>query len=430
MTKTKDQIFHADLWGVRKQKYHALLEADLKSVPWKALEPAKPFYLFIPQSDEMREEYEQGWKVTEIFPVNVLGFQTHRDEFAISYDKDSIKRRIRDMLDKTLSDATLYEKYHIKDNRDWKLASVRIALQSKNGCQQDVIQCAYRPFDNRWCYFGHEFMDYPRRQIIDHIFKRNNLSLLCSRQICASDWQHVNVSDAVPESCLISDKTKEQNYVFPLYLYPPPEGHKKPKPGLLIEDDPFEGKERIENFAPAFRKEIDAQYGKQYSPEEILGYIYAVLYSPTYRAKYLEFLKIDFPRIPFVEDRETFEILSELGQELVQAHLLRMIPTEPKVNVTKGGFEVEKPAYDEKHQRLYINKEQYFSPVSEEVWEFQIGGYQVLDKYLKSRKGRTLSLDEIENIQNVVKSLAFTIQQMQKIDDVWQPSTAVLETVA
>jgi hypothetical protein len=96
MTKTKDQIFHADLWGIRKQKYHALLEADLKSVPWKALEPAKPFYLFIPQSEELREEYEQGWKVTEIFPVSVLGFQSHRDGFAIAYEESDIEQRVKE----------------------------------------------------------------------------------------------------------------------------------------------------------------------------------------------------------------------------------------------------------------------------------------------------------------------------------------------
>ena len=248
------------------------------------------------------------------------------------------------------------------------------------------------------------------------------------RQTKASDWKHVLISnDPAPPIYL---EIKDGSYVFPLYLYPPPEGPKKSKSGLFEEDNPFEGKERIENFAPAFRKEIDAKYSKHYSPEDILGYIYAVLHSPAYRAKYLEVLKIDFPRIPFVDNPGTFEAVSELGWELVQAHLIIMVPKELKVDVTKGGFEVEKPAYDEKQQRLYINKDQYFSPVPKEVWEFHIGDYQVLDKYLKSRKGRTLSLDEIENIQNIVKTLAFTIRQMQKIDDIWNPGLAVFETVA
>ena len=214
---------------------------------------------------------------------------------------------------------------------------------------------------------------------------------------------------------------KEVNYLFPLYLYPPPEGREKSKRGLFEDIDPFQGKERIENLSPKFRAFIDAKYKHHHSPEEILGYIYAVLHSPTYRQQYLDFLKIDFPRIPFVNQRKTFEALSALGCELMQAHLLKAIPNTLTVDVTAGDFAVEKPRYDPQHERLHINKTQYFSPVPAEVWAFHIGGYQVLDKYLKSRKGRTLSLDEIENVQNVVNVLRFTIDQMKRIDECWKP---------
>ena len=166
---------------------------------------------------------------------------------------------------------------------------------------------------------------------------------------------------------------------------------------------------------------MDNKYKHRYSPEDILGYVYAVLHSPTYRQKYQDFLKIDFPRIPFVAECETFEALSKLGWELVQTHLLKSVPQELNVDVTPGDFRVEKPAYDAQRERLHINTTQYFSPVPQDVWEFHIGGYQVLDKYLKSRKGRTLSLDEIENIQNVISVLRFTIDQMQRIDECWKP---------
>jgi len=213
---------------------------------------------------------------------------------------------------------------------------------------------------------------------------------------------------------------KEGNYLFPLYLYNFPED-KKPKTVLFEVDDPFNDKDRIENLAPEFRAFIDQKYGHHYEPEEILGYIYAVLHSPTYRRKYAEFLKIDFPRIPFADDRQTFEKLAALGWRLVQAHLLKDIPNQPRVEITKGRDLVEKPTYNAPEQRLYINPQRYFAPVPEDVWNFHIGGYQVLDKYLKSRKGRELSLDEIENIINVVKVLRFTIDQMQEIDATWQP---------
>ena len=216
------------------------------------------------------------------------------------------------------------------------------------------------------------------------------------------------------------NRSREANYVYPLYLYPPPVGQAKKATALFEDEDPFQGKERIENFSPEFRAFIDTHYQHRYSPEDILGYIYAVLHSPTYRQKYLDFLKTDFPRIPFVDERETFETLSQIGWELMQAHLLKTIPDTLTVDVTAGDFTVEKPRYDPQHERLYINKTQYFSSVPQNVWAFHIGGYQVLSTYLKSRKGRTLSLDEIENIQHIVNVLRFTIDQMERIGECWK----------
>lgn len=212
---------------------------------------------------------------------------------------------------------------------------------------------------------------------------------------------------------------KEGNYVFPLYLYNIPKP-KKAKATLFeeTEADPFNGQERMENISPAFRDFIDKHYGKVYAPEEILGYIYAVLHSPRYRARYADFLKADFPRIPFVPDRKAFEKLTALGWSLVQAHLLKDVPTTPKVTIAKGSDLVEKPIYDAATQKLFFNAAQYFAPVPPEVWDFHIGGYQVLEKYLKSRKGRTLSLDEKETIIGTIQALAFTLQQMAAIDDI------------
>ena len=151
-----------------------------------------------------------------------------------------------------------------------------------------------------------------------------------------------------------------------------------------------------------------------------MAYIYAILHAPTYRQKYAEFLRIDFPHVAFPEAQEQFELLAELGQELMEAHLMR---NRPQLGLGayngKGSHEVEKVRFVEEKAQLYINKTQYFAPVPKDVWQFHIGGYQVLDKYLKSRKGRTLSLDEINNISNICNILAFTIKQMQKIDDAY-----------
>ena len=414
-------VYHAELWGTRQEKYRALLEAEKDSIAWQELQPSPPFHLFIPQDEAVREEYEQGWQVTEIFPVNVLGFQTHRDRFAITYEKSDIEHRVKDMLDEDLKDTRVSEKYAIKDSDGWTVAGARNALRAKDDHKKHIIQCSYRPFDRRWCYFGKELMDRPRKEFLEHCHLKSNVILGVGRAgnaVPERPWELVTIANAPTDANIFR---RGGVNAFPLYLYPPPEGEKI-KGSLFEEDDPFQGKELIEeNLSPKFRAFVDKKYTHRYSPEDILGYVYAVLHSPTYRRKYQDFLKIDFPRIPFVNQRETFEALSTLGWELVQAHLLKSIPSGLSVEPTPGDFVVEKPAYDARHERLHINTAQYLSSVPQDVWEFHIGGYQVLNQYLKARKGRTLSLDEIETIQNVVNVLRFTIDQMQRIEACWQP---------
>jgi predicted helicase len=180
-----------------------------------------------------------------------------------------------------------------------------------------------------------------------------------------------------------------------------------------------------ENFQREFRAAIDARYDHHFSPEEIFGYIYAVLHAPVYRQRYAESLRIDFPRIPFPEKASHFEKLSELGQDLVQAHLLREVPRKGLAAFHgKGDYGVEAVRYAAKEKEVWINKTQFFKPVPEDVWNFHVGGYQVLDKYLKSRKGRKLSLDEINHVAAVADSLAFTIGQMEKIDKAYRAAFA------
>lgn len=177
-----------------------------------------------------------------------------------------------------------------------------------------------------------------------------------------------------------------------------------------------------ENLSPEFRAFIDARYDHHYTPEQILGFIYAVLHAPAYRQRYAEFLRIDFPRIPFPESREHFDALSALGWALVEAHLLKRKKATKlaQFQSTKSGegrYRVEaNPRYVEVEQKAFINAESFFAPIPPDVWGFHIGGYQVLDKYLRSRKGRDLSLDEIEHIAKVADVLAFTIAQMAAID--------------
>jgi predicted helicase len=402
------KIFHASLHGLSKAKDLALLASDIDKTEWSNIDlEASEFYLLIPQSYDLRIEYEQGWKITEAMPVNVLGFQTHRDHFAIDFEKEKLHQRIEEMRDENISDGKYTEKYNLKDNRDWKLREARKAIRHDPEWRSKLISCLYRPFDRRSCYFSTVAMDYPRRELINNVAGKDNLCLLSSRQQATLGYRHCWVAKELPESCAISTTSREGNQTFPLYLYP--------DTGLFQQSV-----QRQPNFSQGFLDEINLKLGYLPTPEAIFYYIYAILHSPTYRDRYAEFLKGDFARIPITHNVDLFSQLGELGEQLVNLHLMKS-PILNQISspyIDNGGgciVDAGHPKYED--SKVIINKQKDgFVDVSEAVWNFHVGGYQVCHKWLKDRKGRTLSQDDIGHYQKVVVSLKETIKLMTKID--------------
>jgi len=393
------RVWRSDFWGKRLEKYQMTAERSVADVDWHKLEPVSPFYLFARQDATLRDEYQAGWNLTRIFPMNVLGFQTHRDAFAVSFTQAEMKRKLKELADPVISDDELARRYGLKSNRDWSLPDARIAARS--GAATPPQRVAYRLFDDHWSEFSGLTMDYPRRELLDHVAGRDNLSLLVPRGISTENWRHAFVVDKPANDCVISNRSREANQVLPLWRFGP-------------------GGVKQENFSSDFRDFIDSRYHHHFSPEEILGYIYAVLNAPTYRTRYTQSLRIDFPSVTFPATAEDFETLSSLGWALMQAHLLRELPRRGLATYHgRGDHTVEAVRYSPEEQAISINKTQFFKPVPQAVWEFHIGGYQVLDKYLKLRKGRTLSLDEINHVAAIADSLAFTSEQMAKIDEAY-----------
>ena len=253
---------------------------------------------------------------------------------------------------------------------------------------------------------------------------KNNIVLVTTRQLTSIQFNHSFVTDKVSDMCFISNKGRESNYFFPLYLFKQKEDKKRKSEGavMMIFEPEAEYETKKPNFFPEFRKALSTRYIREPTPEEIFYYIYAILYSPTYRKRYKEFLKIDFPRIPLPSDYEVFKGLSNLGKELVNLHLLKASALdETEIGFPKGGSNrVEKISYDEGNQGVFINKEQFFEGISKEVWEYRIGAYQVMEKYLKDRKKRKLSLDEINHYMKVAKAIRLTIKLQEKIEDVYR----------
>ncbi len=433
------KVSHAQLWGKREDKYQWLVEQDVSTTEWTELKPQSPFYLFVPQDVQLLEEYEQGWKVTEMMPVNVLGFQTHRDHFAIAFEKETIEKRIEDMRDLEITDTEFSETYKLHDNRDWKLSQVRRILQDRDNWKKNIVSCLYRPFDLRYCYFSEIAMDYPRRDLQNHVDERTNLCLLVPRQTSIVGWRHVGVTNEIAESCVLSTKTKEGNYVFPLYLYPTKtdefingngNGSHKPKPA------------RKPNFSDKFIKDVENRLALQFITEgqgdfqstvsaiDIFHYMYAIFHAPSYRQRYREFLKMDFPRLPLIGDKALFQQLALLGAKLVKIHLMEEDEIESNCGFPeRGDNQIEKITYKENLERVYINQTQYFDNVKPTVWQFQIGGYQVCQKWLKDRKGRILSYDDCEYYLYILAALKKTIGLMMEIDEILPGNAPVKGTL-
>ncbi len=414
------KIVYADQWGLREEKYAWLDANDLSKTKWTELRPNLPFYFFVPRKETGREEYEKFRKITEIFPVNSTGILTGRDDFVIDFDKRELEARIRVFRDSRDSDELIKQAYGLKDkpNYKWFVSESRKELQKLPDYEKHFTKILYRPFDERWIYYHPSVVFWPREDVMRPMLK-SNLALIACRQLSSSKFQHALISPTIADDSLVSNKTKERGYVFPLYLYP--NSGRKKQNSLFEGDQPMRADSKTPNIDQKFSNFVEDIYKTKIEPEAMLYYVYAILYSDIYRSKYQEFLKIDFPRIPFTKDFKLFKKVSDLGQALVNLHLMKAVETTKSLSKFQGknGNKVEKRIYNEKQKRVYINENQYFEGIGPEVWNYYIGGYQVLDKWLKDRKGRILSSEDIKHYCKVVTIISKTIEIQKKVDKLY-----------
>ncbi len=427
MLQNTSKVFYCDLYGTRDYKEkNYLIENDIDTVKWEELNVEEfnrefrktkwgrtrfidDLNLFVPLRNS-NMEYGEFWGITEVFNEYNSGIQTKRDKLTIKLHKDELNEVLKDF--QNLSEDKIKLKHNLPpDGRDWSVESARESLIKSSFDEKYIQKIHYRPFDVRRTYYLEKskgFIGYPRFETMKHFLKGKNWGVVFkrSRYLKSTEFHHFFIIENLVDINFLDDQT----YVAPLYLY-----QDNPKNKSLFDDS--HGLNRIPNFTPEFQKFIRTKYSFQPTPEEILGYIYAVFYSPSYRDRYLEFLKIDFPRVPFVDNENTFKELSELGTELIEHHLMKKSYLSNLVTFpVAGNDEVENVKFEK--GKVYINKTQYFDNIPSEVWEFYVGGYQVLDKWLKSRKDRTLSYEEKETFTKIVNILGFTKKQMGRIDEV------------
>jgi predicted helicase len=370
----------------------------------------------------MQKEYDKFVSVAKIFDKFTSGVKTNRDHFLTDFDRKALERRIQSMRYNVLDDDLFNVTYHLIEGKYWKTAREREKVRNNENWSNQFFNYSYRPFDIRWIYYQPNLIEIGRggasKEIMQNFFEEN-LGLVTTRQLSSEKFCHALVSADISDMCFVSNKGKESGYVFPLYLYP--SSDKKHSEENTLHKEDVEQNERAHNLNPVLIEKLNETYKRDVAPEQIFYYIYAVLYSNIYRTKYNEFLKIDFPRVAFTSDYELFNKMADLGSKLVDLHLLSSTELSNPISKFRGQGSgvVEKVKYYGEEKRVYINNDNYFDSVEKEVFEYQIGGYQVCDKWLKDRKGRALSLSETEQYCKIVTAIAKTLKIQQAIDSLY-----------
>ncbi len=407
-------VRHAELWGLREAKYEWLHAHDVRTTPWTETHPKPEFYLFVPRDEDEQKHYKTFIKITDIFPLHGAGMTTARDEFVIDFDKHRLKNRILLFKHSKDSDEDLHLLFQIREKKGWSIRRAWQMLQEvpEYDVERLIVPVMYRPFDVRHIFYHDSVVWRTVKRVMRHMLAGENVALIVPRQ---------NKGDfgAFATTVIGTHKTVaafDINSYFPLFLYP----------ADSKQDDLFTGvtsAARRPNLNPELVAALAEAYGKSPTPEEILHYVYAVLYAPSYRERYADFLRLDFPRIPFPAARELFSAVAGLGARLVSLHLLRSPELDPPLARFEGqgengveGIGREGLRYEEKTERVFINATQYFAPVPREVWQYAIGGYQVAEKWLKDRRDRRLTLDEIRTYCRILTALYRTIALQAEID--------------
>ena len=411
---TLAKIFHADVFGSRESKYAFLNTAELKNIPWKEVNSSEPFYLFKPTS--LVEDIPERFDVSSLFIHSVMGFQTHRDNFAIAFTKNEISDRVDDMLNNSISDEQMSLRYSISNNRDWQINSARQRLHamSEEQIEEKLTLCQYRLFDTRWCFLDESFMDYPRGNVFCNVSNKNNIVFGVGRQGLAIgdvEWCLATVSKYAMDANIFR---RGGVTASPLYIY---------------DENVLYDTGRIPNLKESIIKRFEEKIGLEFvsektkdsntfAPVDVLDYILAVLYSHKYREKYKDELRINYPQIPYPTTLEYFKSMSLLGTQL------RMLITMENINLTNDFLASDGSNLIDRYKlinnKIYINKNQYFYSETnaelKQLWDYTIGGTQPLQKWLKDRKGTQLTKKDIEMYLYIISATSQIIRIMDNID--------------
>jgi predicted helicase len=425
----ESRVSYGEMWGARAEKYATLKDSSVQELAKYEIEPSEKFYFFRPHDDELAPEYSKWPQVTEMFQVFAGGFITARDHFVVDMDRESLLKRVGDFRSASLSDSQIRKKYFDGmgsakypdgDTRGWKLSAARESLRRDPKWKEHVRSCLYRPFDERWIYWKESMVDWPRPETNGHLLNEGNIGLVFMRQVASSsDYTHVIVSRS-PVDARACYSNKGIMSLAPLFLHP---GSTSKSQTLFSDDDQV-----VSNLRADIRQFFEpwTEIGSLDTDQKIFNYIFGILSSVNYRSRYVALLKIDFPRVPMPKSRTLFERISALGGRLSALQLLEeKIPLgeQPKY---LGSKEVEVGRVAHVDGVLWIDSNPKisgigtsgFSGVSDEVFRFELGGYQICDKWFKDRRGQILSDEERVHARKMMGSISKIIELQLEIDEI------------
>lgn len=401
------KVRHADLFGERNHKFDLLNEEKFQ---YNQVQLDDKYLYFVPHNTAGQKEYNDGVSLEELFKVSGAGISTAHDAFVINESKHNLRARF-EKLKYEARDEQLYEKFAVRKKTGWDIKKGWDNLQKIEDISSLIKPIAYRPLDNQYIFYEDKIVWRTVRKVMNH-YEHNNTGLLFTRMTKGRPFKHIFVTEHMSEVIFLSPLTGTNAFNAPAYIYDD-DGTRTPnfdsvELARLFRNMPY----TLEDLHDG---EIAAHHEDSVSPENILDYIYAILHSPSYREKYKEFLKNDFPRVPSPKNATEFWNLVKLGKELRLIHLMKspvISHYDTTYSVARDDI-VEKISYVD--GKVYINEAQYFGNIPEVAWNFYIGGYQPAQKWLKDRKGRELTSDDIDHYQKIIKILIETDRIMKEI---------------
>ena len=409
-------VYYYDLWGSRQKKYQWLQNNTLDTIKWRIFTPKPPFYLFVPLDENLITEYEMYWKITDIMPLYSSGLITSRDNLTIKNTPNEIEEIVQTFI--VDSENSLRNRFKLKkDGRDWKIMSAKADIINSGYKKSSIVPILYRPFDIRYTYFtgnSRGFHSYPRRKIMAQFLELTNYGLISGRSNKSDNMDHFLITNVIAEAKCAESTT--QSFIFPLQY--------KEKTSGIIKTNM--NKRFILEIEERFKfKYIDNFHGNLFDTVgslDILNYIYAIFYSSTFRKRYKDLLKVDYPRVPLTSKKELFIHLSRVGEQLIKNHLMKdcVDLSSTKVSFTGEGDNIIQNINSKsyKNEKLYINKTQFFDHIPEKVYTFTIGGYKICEKWLKDRKGKHINEEDISYYIKIIVCIRKTLTYIEEIDQI------------